>query len=655
MAAALAEEPEGEAIDEVVERTATAFEESRVLSIVPAVLDELNVKQLVPILREVETRDDKDVRDYLLLSRLYRRLDEPEKAVTALNEALSIEPDNAQLRLEYAYALLEEGEIDAARVSAREGVLLDDQRIRVSTAYAAAIGWPWPFLGGGLGLIWAAGLLAGRRHRGLSSWLGRVDGLAGRRHILPGLAALVSVSLGLQFLLTGHKVAFLLLATWGIGSALWLALDPFRVPVSRALRFAGGSLARLATGRLGAPLSRLSPGTQVLLLLGSAFFLVSFAPFIDNADLRIVALFLGGMLFFSTLGGIILRLLGRSASLKRSLRWLALGGTLPFLVFFIYAERESLRAALSSAEMLGAGAADRLVGYLVVWGVGALLALLLAGIISRSILDPVRSILGTVESVRAGDLQARTDVDRRDEVGTLAAAVDDMAIGLEERRRIESTFRQYVDGAVAEHLIAGDTLVSEARRVPAVILFSDVRGFTSMSERLEPEDVVRLLNAVFSRIAPLVRANGGVVDKFLGDGMMAVWGVPQPLRVGPLVGIPSAELACRAALAMVAEMEDLNVELAAGDLPQLSIGIGINAGEVVAGPIGSSDRKEYTVIGDAVNTAQRAESQARDEVVLTGAVVDALGERIEAVEREPVALKGKSEPVRLYTLTRLRR
>ncbi len=568
---------------------------------------------------------------------------------------MSLEPDNAQLRIEYAYALLEKGELEEARASAREGVLLDESQIRVATVYAAALGWPWPFLGASLGSIWIAGLPGWRRHRGVSAWIGRTDGIAGSRHILPALALCVSVSLGLQFLFTAHKVAFVLLSSWAILSAAWLVFDPFREPLGRAARAVGGSLSRLATGRLGAPLSRLPPGTQVLLLLASAFFLVSVAPFIENADLRLVAIFLGGMLFFSTLGGIILRLLGRSASLRRSLRWLALGGTLPFLVFFVYAEHESIRVSIQSAEALSSAAADRLVGYLVVWGIGALLALLLAGIISRSILDPVRSILSAVEAVRAGDLGSRTQVDRRDEIGTLAGAVDEMAAGLAERRRIEQTFRQYVAGAVAERLIAGDTLVSEPRRVHAVVLFCDVRGFTALSEKLEPEDVVRLLNGVFGRIAPVVRTWGGVVDKFLGDGMMAVWGVPEPLRKGAHVGVSGEELASRAALQMVAEVEALEAELGQRGLPAISIGVGVNAGEVVAGPIGSTERKEYTVIGDAVNTAQRAESQARGEVVLTEAVVEVLGDLVEVVPRDPVALKGKSEPVLLYTLTRLRR
>ena len=618
-------------IDEVVERTATAFEESRLLRVVPAVLDELQLRELVPILDEVETRDDKDADDYVLLARLYLRMERPDSALVALTEALTLEPDNANIRLEYANVLMEQGRVDEARRSARAAVR-SEPALRVSTAYAGALGWPLPFLGGTVATIWLASALAWRRGRGVGEVLGRFDGLAGMRHVLPVLAAVLSLSLAWQFLGDGNALSFTTLSLWALGCVGWLAWDPLRGP----LQALGRGLARFATGRLGKPMSRLPMRVLVPIFLVSAFLLVSVVPFVENPDAALIALFVCAMLFFTTLGAIILRLLVQSAGLQRSLRWLALGGTLPFLAFFLYAEKDAIRLALASGQGLSGAAEDRVVAYLVVWGVGALLALVLAGIISRSILDPLRRILGAVQRVREGDFQVRAQVERRDELGTLGAAVDEMAEGLGERARIERTFRQYV--GVADHLMSSPVA---PERMHAVVLFSDVRGFTSLSERLEPEQVVALLNRTFGRLAPLVSAHGGVVDKFLGDGMMAVWGVPDAR--------PDLEVAAvQAALEMLDAVGELNVELSEQGLPTLALGIGINAGEVVAGPIGSDDRKEFTVIGDAVNTAQRAESQARAELLVTQSVADAIRGRFELDARPPVRLKGKAEPVVLY-------
>ncbi|MCP4917904.1 MAG: HAMP domain-containing protein [Proteobacteria bacterium] len=623
-------------IDDVVERTTTAFEESKLLRVVPAVLDQLQVRELIPILDEVETRDDKDAGDYVLLARLYLRMERPDQALGALTEALTLEPNNANIRLEYASVLLEHGRVDEARRSARAAVR-SEPAMRASTAYAAALGWPAPFLGGAIASIWLAALLAWRRQRGVGELLGRFKGLAGGRHVLPVLSVLVSLSLAFQFYGDGDKLAFSLLGVWALGSVGWLAFDPLRAP----LRTVWSGLGKFATGRLGKPMSKLRMRALVPIFLVSGFALVSVVKFIADPDIGLVALFACGMLFFTTLGAIILRLLVQSAGLKRSLRWLALGGTLPFLAFFLYAEKDAIRVALTTGSGLTGASADRIVAYLVVWAVGAFLALVLAGIISRSILDPLRKVLGTVNAVQSGDFAARTGVQRRDELGTLGTAVDEMAAGLGERARIEKTFRQYV--AVADHLMAAPV---EPRRMAAVVLFSDVRGFTSLSERLEPEQVVRLLNRTFGRLAPIVSEHGGVVDKFLGDGMMAVWGVPEP-------GEQLEAAAVAAGLEMLAAVEELNAELASQDLPALSLGIGINAGPVVAGPVGSSDRKEYTVIGDTVNTAQRAESQARGELVVTGTVADAVKGLFELAARPAVQLKGKTEPVVLYTVEAL--
>lgn len=186
-------------------------------------------------------------------------------------------------------------------------------------------------------------------------------------------------------------------------------------------------------------------------------------------------------------------------------------------------------------------------------------------------------------------------------------------------------------------------------RKKATIVFVDIHGFTSISERLDQEEVVEILNAFFSRMTPIIFKNNGTLDKLMGDGMMAIFGAP-------ISSDDDAVRAVRTVIEMITALKAFNERHSERGWPWLSVGIGVNAGEVVAGYIGSQDHLNYTVIGDAVNTAQRLQSIAvEDEIIISKAVKDAIGDKISEVEGlkgltplPPQKVKGKKKEIDIF-------
>jgi class 3 adenylate cyclase len=175
-----------------------------------------------------------------------------------------------------------------------------------------------------------------------------------------------------------------------------------------------------------------------------------------------------------------------------------------------------------------------------------------------------------------------------------------------EKRWLRAAFAGLVSPAVLGEILGGrlqPQLGGERREI--CLLFSDIRGFTTLSESLPPEEVTRLLDRYFSRMVQAIHAHGGTLDKFMGDGIMAFFGAPQPRE-------NSCTDAFATAQAMLAALSEFNRELAAEGRPPLAIGIGLNYGAAVVGYIGAADRHEYTAIGDAVNTASRIESLTKE-------------------------------------------
>lgn len=218
-----------------------------------------------------------------------------------------------------------------------------------------------------------------------------------------------------------------------------------------------------------------------------------------------------------------------------------------------------------------------------------------------------------------------------------------------ERRRIRDTFGRYVAPEYVRILEEDpDSLRLGGERVPLTILFSDIRGFTSISERRPPAEVIELLNAYLDRMAEIVFRTGGTLDKFMGDGLMAFWGAPLPMEDHPARAV-------EAALEMLEAVEELNREVGSGEEGvRLDIGIGINTGEAVVGNIGSLSRKlDYTALGDHVNLASRLEALNKEmgtRALVSEATRDAAPDRAGYREVGEVRVKGRERPVRVFEL-----
>jgi adenylate cyclase len=230
-----------------------------------------------------------------------------------------------------------------------------------------------------------------------------------------------------------------------------------------------------------------------------------------------------------------------------------------------------------------------------------------------------------------------------DEIEDLASGFNTMVDGLRERDKLRTTFGKYMTQTVMEHLLKGKVeLGGESLKV--TILFTDIRSFTTISESMAAQDLVGLLNEYFTEMVTIVMQEGGVVDKYIGDAIMAVFGAPVPKP-------EDAQNAVRAAVRMRVALVKLNERLKASGRPTLATGIGIHTGEVVAGNIGSEARMEYTVIGDAVNLASRLEGATKDlgvHVLISEDTHALLDSEFDTRPIRSITVKGRAQPVMTY-------
>jgi len=267
---------------------------------------------------------------------------------------------------------------------------------------------------------------------------------------------------------------------------------------------------------------------------------------------------------------------------------------------------------------------------------------------SMSISRPVRSLVEATEKIERGEYSIDLKPKTKDEIGLLTYSFIDMSKGLLEKERLKETFGKFVNKEVAQRAASGELKLGGERR-EATIFFSDIRSFTAISEDMSPEDVVEFLNAYMTRMVDCVELTYGVVDKFIGDAIMAVWGVP--LSQGS--SVRDADFAIRASLMMRRSLLDFNKDRGTPDKPILRIGCGINTGYVLAGQIGSAKRMEYTVIGDTVNTASRIEALNKPfgtDILISENTYKLLKDRIIVEPMQPIKVKGKAEPLQIYAL-----
>jgi len=273
---------------------------------------------------------------------------------------------------------------------------------------------------------------------------------------------------------------------------------------------------------------------------------------------------------------------------------------------------------------------------------GIALTVLVGVQIARSVARPVATLASSARKVAAGDYDHRVDVPQHDEIGELATAFNGMVAGLAERDRVRDLLGKVVSPEIAHELLSKSIeLGGEEREV--TILCSDLRNFTHLSESRSPQELVSLLNGYLTKMSAVVEAHAGVVDKYVGDAIVAIFGAP-------LSRADDSVRAVRTALGMVEALKDLNGELRRTGAPELASGIGINTGHVVAGNMGSPTRLNYTVIGDCVNLAARVEGLTKFygvPILVTGST-KACAPSFAYREIDTVRVKGRTAPVTLY-------
>src|SRR5262249_1963329 len=238
--------------------------------------------------------------------------------------------------------------------------------------------------------------------------------------------------------------------------------------------------------------------------------------------------------------------------------------------------------------------------------VGVLGALGLATVLS----GPVMRMVEGTGVVAEGNLQITLPVTSRDEIGALTESFNQMAKNLREKEMIKRAFTRYVARQVVDEILKDpEKLALKEERRDVTVLFCDMRGFTPLAERLAPEEVVAVLNEVYTLMVDTTFKEDGILDKFLGDGVMAIFGAP-------ILHEDHSIRAVRTALAMQTGVAELARRRVSQGKDPIAVGIGVSAGEAVAGTVGTEDRMEYTVIGDSVNLAARLESNAKPGPIL---------------------------------------
>lgn len=273
------------------------------------------------------------------------------------------------------------------------------------------------------------------------------------------------------------------------------------------------------------------------------------------------------------------------------------------------------------------------------------IAIIFLFIFSRTLTKPVKALSAAANKIKNGEFDIQLKPTTRDEIGYLTESFGEMALGLSEREKLKNALGKFANPEIAEQALKGEIQLGGERK-HAAIFFSDIRNFTSISEKLEPEEVVEFLNEYMSLMVNCVNKTHGMVDKFIGDAIMALWGVP--FSHGN-----DLQNSIDCALLMRNELIKFNKNRGGDKKPIIKIGCGINVGPMVAGQIGSDEKMEYTVIGDTVNLASRIESLNKPfgtDILISEDAYTMVKDRYLTVPMRQILVKGKEKAQQIYAV-----
>ena len=281
---------------------------------------------------------------------------------------------------------------------------------------------------------------------------------------------------------------------------------------------------------------------------------------------------------------------------------------------------------------------------LIVISLLALLVSLFGGaVIANTVTRPVKVLVNSAREIERGDYHHVVNLQQEDELGLLGQAFNNMSKGLYERDRVQNLLGKVISPEIAQELISSDVqLGGEEKEI--TILFTDLRNFTGLSENRSPSDMLDILNEYLTRMTAVIDRHGGVVDKYIGDAIMALFGAPVNLP-----DHPSRAVAC--ALEMLDELVLCNASFKTRGWPELDMGIGVHSGKVVVSNMGSSDQLNYTAIGDGVNLASRLESATKDcgVPIIVSEATRNMAPDFEYQELQAIQVRGRQQAVRMFT------
>lgn len=280
-------------------------------------------------------------------------------------------------------------------------------------------------------------------------------------------------------------------------------------------------------------------------------------------------------------------------------------------------------------------------------GVLILLGLTMTLLMTRFFQQPLKKLTDSANEISKGNYDCKTVICSNDEMGVLGDSFNTMARSLKEKEFMRDTFGKIVTPQIRDYLLNKNVALG-GETLEVTVMFCDIRGFTSLSESMEPEKIVSFLNQYFTGLEKCIASHNGVINKYIGDAVMALFGAP-------MQSTSHAADAYAAACDMRAELEKMNQAFKAQGLPQIRFGIGLHSGPVLAGNIGAENRMEYTVIGDTVNTASRIEGLCKlykKDLLLSESTAQKLKEKDAAIQLvfvEESEIRGRKEKVKLYS------